>query len=866
MCDRFVQGTREWVFNQVYEWFNYGKSESVNRAFIITGEAGMGKSVIAAVVCKRLHEQLAGCHFISYKNDRYNNPKILLQSLALKISNVLDEYKNALVDHLSRELGGKNINEMNIESLFSLLLKGLFANVKNPGKNILFVIDGVDESCDSKERSELVDLIADHLHKLPHFIRFLITTRPQKNIVDKFKCLHPLYLIKDDENNKNDLKIFFETKLSSQIASRQSLIAQLTSRSDGLMLYAFYIFDCYKKERNHENFPADLNGVFKSYFERLEKECTTVLNISENAFLSLLSAMVDAKEPLSLDFVVSILGVKRETASEKRHAAKVMNCISLLFTITDNHVSFFHKSVKDWVVNGEYHHFQIVEKRGHDVLAQLCANCFENLMSGSTDLDPSKLTDSSRHALRNGFFHMIEYDVNSYLNSYLRNLEIICRCVSSQDSQHLFAKNIAGMLRIQPENQVAVVLQEVIDIMEAVRADKFETYACYDLLHELMLCEIGTGTVSSEALKLLSRFYPKIPSFENVDDNIHQECPTLMLSGGEKVVRSADVHTNLNYVVLCFESGVVKLITPEPLEVIWTKSFARKEISCSCIAFHPIQDKILPGRLDQVLVLADGSLQPGPFSFEANFSLPLFFTCCCFSPDEKIMITGYSGDTYLHVWNLVSSLYINRIELIRSARSLSFSSNGNYLAVLSGSCHNTSASVTVFDVQNNYKPYESIVLERGQQELFELCGDNDFASLKGYKSDSWIVSFAHHLYSFDIDGLGLTFFSPNVHPIFPANTKLRESLETTITSQIMPQSLYLDFLRFLSINSPDLQEGCKFVHEKLEVTLYPNELELHSTSIVPGNISFDGQFFYQHFQSSRKLSKRNASDSTSLVS
>ena len=865
LYDRFVQGTREWVFNQVNEWFfNNGTSE--NRAFIITGEAGMGKSVIAAVVCKKLHEQLAGCHFISYKNDRYNNPKILLQSLALQISNVLLEYNEALVDHLSRNLGGKNLNEMNMESLFTILLKEPFANVKDPGKNILLVIDGVDESCDSKERSELVDLIADHLHKLPHFIRFLITTRPQKNIVDKFQCLNPLYLKKDDQNNKNDLRIFFKTKLSSDdIASRESLIAELTSRSDGLMLYAFYIFDCYKKEGNHENFPTDLNHVFKSYFERLEKECTTVLSISEDAFLSLLSAMVAAKEPLPLDFVVSILGVKRETASEKRNAAKLMNCISLLFTITDNHVSFFHKSVKDWVVNGEYHHFQIVEKRGHDALAKQCANCFDHLLRGSTDLDPSKLTDSNRYALRNGFFHMIEDDVNFvfYLKKYLRNLEIICRCISCQDIAYLFPEIIAYKLRVKPKNQVADVLQKVIYIMESVTAGEFTPDACFEFLHHLMWDK--HIELNSKPLELLSRFYAKIPSFELVNDNVdlHEEkCPRLTLSRGEgEVVRSADVHAKLNYVVLCFESGVVKLITLEPLEVIWTKTVAWEEISCSCIAFHPIQDKILPGRLDQVLVLADGSLQTGPFSFETNFSLPLFFTCCCFSPDKTIMITGYSGVTYLRVWNLVSSLCINRIELMACARCLSFSTSGNYLAVLTDTCYSRSAVVTVFDVQNNYEPYVSIVLER---EL-ELHGHNDFASLKGYKSDFWFVSFAHHLYSFDLNGLGLKILSPDVKFIFPANTELCQSLETTTTSQIMPQSVYLDLSRLFSINSPSIDNTYKIVHEKLEVILYSHNLELHSTSITLGNISFDGKFIYQHFQSSHKLSNFQ-NDSISLIS
>ena len=185
LCNKFVNGTREWVFKQVEDWFNDDSSE--NRAFIITGEAGMGKSVIAAKICERINQQFAGCHFFSYKNDRYRDPKIFLQSLAFQICNALPEYKAALVDQLLCSKESEKLNERNVEGLFTLLFKEPLVHVKQPGKNILFVIDGIDESSDSLARRDLVNLIATHLVKLPRFIRFLITTRPEKNIVDKFE-------------------------------------------------------------------------------------------------------------------------------------------------------------------------------------------------------------------------------------------------------------------------------------------------------------------------------------------------------------------------------------------------------------------------------------------------------------------------------------------------------------------------------------------------------------------------------------------------------------------------------------------------------------------------------------------------------
>ena len=428
LCDKFVEGTREWVFKQVDDWFNNVSSE--NRAFIITGEAGMGKSVIAAKICERINQYFVGCHFFSYKNDRYRNPKIFLQSMAFQICNVLPEYKDGLIDQLSRSKESEKLNERTIEGLFTLLLKEPLVHVKQPGKNILFVIDGVDESCDSHARSYLVDLIATHLVKLPKFIRFLITTRPEKNIVDKFELLNPFCLKKTDQNNVEDLQTFFKSKLSLRNASIDNF-QELTSRSDGNMVCAFYLFEIFMEKNSLgdlNSLATGLTHVFEMYFKRLATECKTVFKITDDAFLSLLSVMVASREPLPLDFVVTTFSIKRDTPSAKRNAVLAMNCISLFFVIKDNRVSFFHKSVKDWLVSGKDHIYKVDENHGHFSLAKLCAECFDNVLK-SADLDKTKLTDLEMYALENGFFHMIKDKayVVSHVNSYLENLELVAR-------------------------------------------------------------------------------------------------------------------------------------------------------------------------------------------------------------------------------------------------------------------------------------------------------------------------------------------------------------------------------------------------------------------------------------------------------
>ena len=158
-AERFQEGTREWVFDRVQNWL-YERS-SQNRVMVISGNAGMGKSVIAAVTCKRMQEagRLSGSHFCQYNNVRYCKPQLMIQSLACHLSRAMPEYKQALVEQLSRNLG-TDLNNMGVEELFALLFKEPLSAVGDPGRNMLMVIDGLDES-EYQGRNELLDVVAN---------------------------------------------------------------------------------------------------------------------------------------------------------------------------------------------------------------------------------------------------------------------------------------------------------------------------------------------------------------------------------------------------------------------------------------------------------------------------------------------------------------------------------------------------------------------------------------------------------------------------------------------------------------------------------------------------------------------------------
>ena len=90
------RGTREWVFCHVDSWFLDRGSDS--RVLIVAGNAGMGKTVIAAKLCKKMKDQglLGGMHFCQHNNQRRRKPGLMLQSLAKHLCDSLRGFKEIL--------------------------------------------------------------------------------------------------------------------------------------------------------------------------------------------------------------------------------------------------------------------------------------------------------------------------------------------------------------------------------------------------------------------------------------------------------------------------------------------------------------------------------------------------------------------------------------------------------------------------------------------------------------------------------------------------------------------------------------------------------------------------------------------------
>ena len=700
---KYLEETRLHIFEKIKLWLDDLTSE--NRVMVISGDAGMGKSVIAAVVCQRMQHagQLSGSHFCQHNKERYRNPKVMLQSLACQLCDVLPEYKSELVKKLSRNLG-VDMNSLEVQELFEFLFEEPLCSVGDPGRNLLLVIDGLDES-EYKGRNDLLDVVANYFCKLPVWFRFLVTTRPEVNIADRLKKFNPIQLEQDNEENVKDIRLFLEKQLSSviQSGSEDVVIDALVRKATGHFLYAYLMVDFIKKnfslltpEELGRTLHSGVSSVYQSYFERLEKE----LEIGEDQFLTFLSAMAAAREPLPRDFVSKMLLSDSKSPSGPRKVTKAIDSISTLLPVHDDCIVFFHKSLKDWLTDRTtygQHTFSVDEKQGHVMLSQLCTNELNNVKRKG--VHGTEFSNTARYALQHGVYHMLESEeleestrsFEEIVSNYVTDLDIVYAklCVNNTAASEdiILTQKQEAFPALSSERRIA--LGTLLSLLLKYHG-RLSTHP--RTIFQLMVNE-GGDVFAGQATKVLQS--REIPYMEF----LHKEAV-------KKESKKTQAEFLCNSVVVCFDisptqefmvcecwDGMIYLWSLKTGEQRWVRPAEVKKcyselllpfkavpnsnvISCyRSVVFHPTEPIVLPGILSHT------------YSFKGNLQ-PLFpksncrFSVCSVHGDESKIITDCPGDAKcLVMWNLKNGEEITRTIRNEDVLSFAWSPDGTLLAI-----------------------------------------------------------------------------------------------------------------------------------------------------------------------------------------
>ncbi|XP_015765380.1 PREDICTED: uncharacterized protein LOC107344244 [Acropora digitifera] len=711
---------------------------------VISGNAGMGKSVLAAEMCRRMQEtgRLSGSHFCHHDKVRHRNPKVMLQSLACHLSCNLPEYKKALVEQLCRNLGAE-INDLEIGDLFELLFEDPLSRVTEQGFISIVVLDALDES-EYQGRNDLLDVIAKHFKKLPHWLRFLVTTRPEINICDSLKDLKPLVLEPNDEENLKNIGLYFEHKLSGlfEALNREMVLKDLVEKSEGVFLCAKFLVDFIEtncstltSEVLEKTLPSGISSVYECYFQRLEKDFRK-MDITRDQLLSLLCAVVAAREPLPLGFVCKLLFSNSLPFQGNVHRA--ISVISSLLPVQDDCIHFFHKSVRDWLTDKSHyrqHNFSVDEIKGHHILSTLCRNEFDELKRRGVDMSQS-FSHTTNYALLHGVQHMLQLDqgtrscsLEEMVDKYVLDIELVYAKLYGSSAA---SEDIVSVKRQEDWKAVSSDKQRTLESLLFVLRKYNVSLQEFPITIFQTLLNEGKGELSCKALQLLKTKFSDVSYMEYLHKNELREALQTQFICSSTVV-CFDVSPRKDYMVCECDDGSIQLWSLDSGNLKWkrfvglTERKALREVFNPCphlnqpnpveslyrsVVFHPSKDVILPGILSNCYTFKGDQKSLFPSS-------KCCFHVCSISGDE-IFTDCLDDAKCLIVWSLNDGREITRIIRNENIVSFAMSRDGKLLAI-----SHLSGCVGLVDRENGFTTLAMAALE-SVSEFIRFSEDSRF--------------------------------------------------------------------------------------------------------------------------------------------
>jgi len=352
---------RSQILNEINHWLQ----QRDQRFFILTGEPGVGKGAIAAHLIQT-RKDIVAYHFCQADDANTLKPGQILRSLSAQLMKTLPGYSQALLNTIkSPTLAAKvkityqkatnseitevfiaNLKSSNdgkegqedLESLLEVLIRAPLEALGDYQESLperaIFLIDGLDVAVSREEAAQddedIVTLLAafSEAENLPSWVRFILTSRPDRRVLREFEPLQPYplqaaaaqdadaqakvvvlpnRLYKLDElsiENQADLRQYiqqrveqspFQPLLATAQMSGQALVEALTEQAQGNFRYVRCVLDDLeagtqtpgaKRSLSHlAGLPESLKQIYaEEWFATASgEECKSILKAIANA-------------------------------------------------------------------------------------------------------------------------------------------------------------------------------------------------------------------------------------------------------------------------------------------------------------------------------------------------------------------------------------------------------------------------------------------------------------------------------------------------------------------------------------------------------------------------------------------------------
>jgi WD40 repeat protein len=613
---------REWLFERITKWIEDPNS----KIFFLTGKPGVGKSAIASWLCHTDHRVVA-FHFCKHNDKNKNDAKKAVLSIAYQLSQVqeLSEYKEKLSQFdLNKEI------EEDASTLADRLLLQPLSRISKPNEPKIIVIDALDEATKGG-KNLLVDLLSDLMKKIPNWLKFFITSRPEYMVLRRFKP-YTWELNEQHEENERDVEGFAKRELEkiTGTAVSEELIHKLYKKSEGIFLYVTTLLELEGGKldlQNIDNFPQGLFGIYDEYFQRYFPDIDTY----KEKLRSLLQVIIAAYEPLSLDLLENVLKYTKEELNDR------IAPLGSLFPVTDEKIYPFHKTIVEWLTDRENYDYYIDSKIGH-----------EKVVNYGWELTQQDVSQLPEYFLKYLPQHLLMVKRWEDLTTLLSDLFYIDLCCQKGEITTLI-RNYSEVLASED-----IPMENVKTIREFQRfiinqAHLFRKYAPTfpQFVAQQAINQPDTSVLSVAGRKYLNTFESQLPWFEWKNKPQELDPSILTFTGHSGFVNACAFSSDGTRILSASDDKTLKLWDVETGTEIHT--FSGHTESVNGCAFSPDGTKILSSSADKTLKLWDTETGTAIRMFSGH-TTSMLVESSVFSPDGTKILSA-SGIKTLKLWD-----------------------------------------------------------------------------------------------------------------------------------------------------------------------------------------------------------------------
>lgn len=380
---------RKWVEDYIEDWQDRQQTKSL----VIYGKPGSGKSAFC-VNYSHYNSDVYGCFLCEWNREFSINPHQLIRTMAFRLATKLPDYRKLLLHQLEQVDNG--LAEMKDDALFEFLLSYPLNHLVDGGRETgMIIVDGLDEA-EKDGINPLAAVFARCVERLPRWIRFIFTSRPEKSVISLFEGAKTLDLVNDMPDGYNDIMAYLLRALSIELKSipnRLEVLNKICELSEGVFLYAELLVDDVKNGavdlNNPNGFPRGLSDFYRLSMERKFRSRDEFEKI--RSFLELLVVSDSIPEQI----VIDVCNYSKYTYLSN------LDLVGAWVNRQDGQhitLNFIHKSVSDWLTDDIKSGAYYVDKRhGALLLARFCRQYIRDTEEGLNNKSSYLLNYAREH-------------------------------------------------------------------------------------------------------------------------------------------------------------------------------------------------------------------------------------------------------------------------------------------------------------------------------------------------------------------------------------------------------------------------------------------------------------------------------------